>query len=144
MTVFTGQYFSHISKTFHSARPEIQLWQKTWKKTQPKKPTTCPRSYLVLLSPLKKPNKPTKNPHLPEIADRRKSQKYSLVDFFSFLSPRTRMLFVQQTLQVGSRKRSSHRLKPAQGTVKMHSFHKTGWATLPLDYIGSALGAVRL
>lgn len=51
------------------------------------------------------------------------------------------MLVVQQALQVRSRKRSPHWLKPAHNAVKMQSFHKTGWATLSLDYIGSLIAS---
>lgn len=51
------------------------------------------------------------------------------------------MLVVQQALQVMSRKRSPHWLKPAHNAVKMQSFHKTGWATLTLDYIGSLIAS---
>lgn len=51
------------------------------------------------------------------------------------------MLVVQQALRVRSRKRSPHWLKPAHNAVKMQSFHKTGWATLSLDYIGSLIAS---
>lgn len=107
--------------------------RKTWKKKPPTTPQPVSEPFGSPL-PLKE-NRPTTH-NLPEIADRRKSQKYSSVDFLSFGLPRTtRMLFVQ----VGSRGESPHCLQPAHSSVKMHSFHKTGWATLSFDYIGSLM-----
>lgn len=72
--------------------PEIQVCQKNGKnhtkKTKKKTPQLVPE--VVWFS---SPSKKT----LPEIADRKKkkNQTHSLVDFFSFRLPHTRILFVR-------------------------------------------------